>query len=45
MLLAAAQWSAQLLLSAGWSLTGNFHGDFAPGSQSYGGNGRLRYVW
>ena len=42
---ALTMFGAQLLLSAGWSLTGNFHGDFAPGSQSYGGNGRLRHVW
>jgi uncharacterized protein with beta-barrel porin domain len=36
---------AQLVLSADWSLTGTFNGDFAPGSQSYGGNGKLRYTW
>ena len=36
---------AQLVLTADWSLTGTFNGDFAPGSQSYGGNGKLRYTW
>jgi uncharacterized protein with beta-barrel porin domain len=36
---------AQLLLSANWSLTGTFNGDFAPGSQTYSGNGKLRYTW
>jgi uncharacterized protein with beta-barrel porin domain len=36
---------AQLSLSANWSMTGAFNGDFAPGSQSYGGNGKLRYTW
>jgi uncharacterized protein with beta-barrel porin domain len=37
--------SAQLLLSANWSLIGTFNGEFAQGSQSYGGNGKLRYTW
>jgi uncharacterized protein with beta-barrel porin domain len=36
---------AQLLLSANWSATGTFRSDFAPGSQSYSGNGALRYRW
>lgn len=36
---------AQLVLSADWSLTGTFNGDFASGSQSYSGNGKLRYTW
>ena len=36
---------AQLFLSANWSLIGTFNGDFAPGSQTYGGFGTLRYTW
>ena len=36
---------AQLLLSANWSVTGTFNGDFAQGSQTYSGNGKLRYTW
>jgi len=36
---------AQLYLSAGWLLSGTVKGDFAPGSQSFGGNGTLRYIW
>ena len=36
---------AQLFLAADWSLTGTFNGDFASGSQTYSGNGKLRYVW
>jgi uncharacterized protein with beta-barrel porin domain len=36
---------AQLLLSANWSVTGTFNGDFAASAQTYSGNGKLRYTW
>ena len=36
---------AQLFLSANWSVTGNFDGEFANGSQTYAGTGTLRYTW
>jgi autotransporter-associated beta strand protein len=37
--------SAQLKLSAAWSLTGKFDGAFAPGSQTYAGTATLRWSW
>ena len=36
---------AQLFLSANWSLTAKFDGEFASGSQTYAGSGTLRYTW
>ncbi len=42
---ALAAGGAQLLLSANWSVAGTFRSDLASGSQSYGGNGTLRYTW
>jgi hypothetical protein len=36
---------AQLLVSDSCSLSIAFNGDFAPGSQTYSGNGKLRYSW
>ena len=36
---------AQWLVSANWTLTGAFNGDFASGSRTYSGNGKLRYSW
>ena len=42
---ALATVGAQWLVSAYWSLTGAFNGDFASGSQTYSGNGQLRYSW
>jgi uncharacterized protein with beta-barrel porin domain len=38
-----ATFGAQWLVSANWSLT--FNGDFASVSQTYSGNGKLRYSW
>ncbi len=37
--------AAELHLTASWSLTGKFDGEFAPGAQTYGGSGTLRYTW
>jgi len=42
---ALAMVGAQLLVSDSWSLTSAFNGVFAPGSQTYSGNGKLRYSW
>jgi uncharacterized protein with beta-barrel porin domain len=42
---ALATVGAQWLVSANWTLTGAFNGDFASGSQTYSGNGKLRYSW
>jgi outer membrane autotransporter protein len=42
---ALAMVGAQLLVSDNWSLTSAFNGVFAPGSQTYSGNGKLRYSW
>jgi outer membrane autotransporter protein len=36
---------ARLFLSANWSLTAKFDGEFASGSQTYAGSGTLRYTW
>jgi uncharacterized protein with beta-barrel porin domain len=36
---------AQLYLTPRWTLTAKFDGEFANGSQTYGGSGTLRYVW
>jgi uncharacterized protein with beta-barrel porin domain len=36
---------AELFLSAQWSLIAKFDGEFASGSQTYGGTGTLRYSW
>jgi autotransporter-associated beta strand protein len=38
---AGAQW----FLTASWSLTAKFEGEFAAGSQTYAGTGTLRYTW
>jgi uncharacterized protein with beta-barrel porin domain len=42
---ALASVGAQWVVSPNWSLTSAFNGDFASGSQTYSGNGKLRYVW
>ena len=36
---------AQYFLAANWSLIAKFDGEFANGSQTYGGSGTLRYTW
>jgi len=38
---AGARW----FLTADWSLTAKFEGEFAAGSQTYAGTGTLRYTW
>jgi uncharacterized protein with beta-barrel porin domain len=40
-----ASFGGELKLSAKWSLLGKFDGQFASGSQTYGGTGTLRYTW
>ena len=42
---ALASVGAQWVVSPNWSLTSAFNGDFASGSQTYSGNGTLRYSW
>jgi uncharacterized protein with beta-barrel porin domain len=42
---ALAAGGARLVLSANWSVAGTFRSELASGSQSYGGNGTLRYTW
>jgi autotransporter-associated beta strand protein len=36
---------AELYLTPRWTLLAKFDGEFAPGSQTYGGSGTLRYIW
>jgi len=36
---------AELHMTARWSLAAKFDGEFANGSQTYGGTGTLRYTW
>jgi uncharacterized protein YhjY with autotransporter beta-barrel domain len=36
---------AQYFFSPAWSFTAKFDGEFASGSQTYGGTGTLRYQW
>ena len=36
---------AELHMTARWSLAAKFDGEFATGSQTYGGTGTLRYTW
>jgi uncharacterized protein with beta-barrel porin domain len=36
---------AQFFLASNWSVIAKFDGEFAPGSQTYGGSGTLRYTW
>jgi uncharacterized protein with beta-barrel porin domain len=36
---------AQLYLTPQWTLLAKFDGEFANGSQTYGGSGTLRYAW
>ncbi len=36
---------AQYFLASNWSVIGKFDGEFAAGSQTYGGSGTLRYTW
>ncbi len=36
---------AELHVTANWSLAAKFDGEFASGSQIYGGSGTLRYTW
>jgi uncharacterized protein with beta-barrel porin domain len=42
---ALASAGAQYFLSAAWSFTAKFDGEFASSSQTYGGSGTLRYTW
>jgi len=34
-----------LHVTARWSVAAKFDGEFADGSQTYGGSGTLRYTW
>jgi Autotransporter beta-domain len=36
---------AELHVTANWSIAAKFDGEFADGSQTYGGSGTLRYTW
>jgi uncharacterized protein YhjY with autotransporter beta-barrel domain len=36
---------AELFITSRWTLFAKFDGEFAPGSQTYGGSGTLRYTW
>jgi outer membrane autotransporter protein len=36
---------AELRVTANWSMLAKFDGEFADGSQTYGGTGTLRYTW
>ena len=36
---------AELFITPRWTLLAKFDGEFAPGSQTYGGSGTLRYRW
>jgi outer membrane autotransporter protein len=36
---------AEFYLTPRWTLLAKFDGEFAGGSQSYGGSGTLRYIW
>jgi len=36
---------AELHLTARWSIAAKFDGEFANGSDTYGGSGTLRYTW
>ena len=36
---------AQFFLASNWSVIAKFDGEFASGSQTYGGSGTLRYSW
>jgi autotransporter-associated beta strand protein len=42
---ALATAGAQYFLAANWSVIAKFDGEFASGSQTYGGSGTLRYMW
>jgi autotransporter-associated beta strand protein len=42
---ALASASAELHMTANWSLAAKFDGEFANGSQTYAGTGTLRYQW
>ena len=42
---ALASAGAELHLTANWSATAKFDGEFASGSQTYAGTGTLRYTW
>jgi uncharacterized protein with beta-barrel porin domain len=42
---ALASFGGELKLNAKWSLLGKFDGEFASGSQTYGGTETLRYTW
>jgi hypothetical protein len=35
----------ELFLTQRWTLLAKFDGEFANGSQTYGGSGTLRYTW
>jgi uncharacterized protein with beta-barrel porin domain len=37
--------AAELHMTANWSLTAKFDGEFGSGSQTYAGTGTLRYMW
>jgi hypothetical protein len=42
---ALASAGAEIYLTPRWTLLAKFDGEFAPGSQTYGGSGTLRYIW
>ena len=42
---ALASAGAQYFFSSAWSFTAKFDGEFASGSQTYGGTGTVRYTW
>jgi uncharacterized protein with beta-barrel porin domain len=42
---ALASAGGQYFLSPAWSFTAKFDGEFASGTQTYGGTGTLRYTW
>ncbi len=42
---ALASAGAELGITPSWSLAAKFDGEFAAGSQTYAGTGKLRYAW
>ena len=42
---ALTEFGAQLFVAPNWSLTAKFDGEFASGTQAYGGSGVVRYTW
>jgi uncharacterized protein with beta-barrel porin domain len=37
--------AAELHMTANWSMTAKFDGEFAPTAQTYAGTGTLKYSW